>query len=476
MSNWDPITTLVEDVYSGKTTAVSLYEKAAQLIEQSKEYNAVVILDESARGVAEAIDARIAKGEKPGRLAGIPYIAKDNFLTEGVETTAASNILKGFVPPFSATAIKKLEAEGAVLVGKANMDAFASGSSTEKSAFGPTKNPHDTERVPGGTSGGSAAAVVLGLTPFALGTDTGGSIRQPASYTGSVGLKPTYGLVSRYGVIAMASSTDVIGPLATRVDDAALILDIISGRDNHDATSIERDEAAYTDYNTKLSGSKFGLIKEYMDTGVDDSVRQAILNTAEKIKAQGGEVVEISIPELKYSLPTYYIIVPAELSSNLNRYDGIRYGKSAPEATKLDEVYSLTRSQGFNDELRRRILIGTYVLSSGYYDAYYKKAQTVRTLLVNKFVEAFEQVDFLIGPVAPTPAFKIGENDADPLSMYLIDIMTVTANLVGIPGISVPVAKKDGLPIGFQIMAPQRHDRALLSVAKEVENIVGYES
>lgn len=476
MNKWDSIEKLAEQIKSGTITAVSLVEKSLASIADAEDYNSLLYINEAALDTAKKIDERIARGETVGRLAGIPFIAKDNFLTKDIPTTAASAILKGFVPPFDATVIAKLEQEDAVLVAKANMDAFASGSSNESSDFGSVKNPHNTTKVPGGSSGGSAAATVLGLAPFALGTDTGGSIRQPASLTGSVGLKPTYGLVSRYGVIAMASSTDVIGPLTTRVEDAALILDIISGRDEHDSTTLMRDEAAYTDFSTKIAGSTFGLISEYMGEGVDESVKAAVRDVVARIEAHGGKVKEISIPELRYALPTYYIIVPAELSSNLNRYDGIRFGASAEDAKNLEEVYVTTRSRGFNTELKRRILIGTYVLSSGYYDAYYKKAQSVRTVLVNKFVEALDTVDFLIGPTTPAPAFGLGENTSDPLKMYASDIMTVTVNLVGIPAISIPISKSDGLPIGMQIMSAQLHDRQLLSVAHELESVVEYES
>jgi aspartyl-tRNA(Asn)/glutamyl-tRNA(Gln) amidotransferase subunit A len=335
-----------------------------------------------------------------------------------------------------------------------------------------TKNPHDKERVPGGSSGGSAAAVVLDMAPFALGTDTGGSIRQPASFTGAVGYKPTYGLVSRSGVIAMASSTDVIGPLTRTVDDAATVLDVMAGRDSLDGTTIDRDTTSYTDLQSDFKGKRIGVIKEYMGEGLAADVKVVIEAAIDKLKTAGAEIVEVSLPSLPLSLAVYYIICPAEVSSNLSRYDGQRYGHNEPAAADLVESYNRTRSVGFGREAKRRIMIGTYVLSSGYYDAYYKKAQTVRTKLINEFAEAFQQVDFLVGPVAPTTAFKIGQNASDPLQMYLSDVMTVAVNLVGIPAISIPAGTSNNLPIGLQLMAPQKADRALLALAKITEGIL----
>lgn len=473
MSQWKPIAELAADVQSGKTKASELVERALKTIDDKKEFDAVLAsVHDRARERAKEIDECVAKGEKVGRLAGVPFIAKDNFLTFGSETTAASNILKGFEAPFQATAIEKLEAEGAICVGKANLDAFAHGASTENSDFVTTKNPHDPTRVPGGSSGGSAAAVILDLAPFALGTDTGGSIRQPASFCGAVGYKPTYGLVSRSGVVAMASSTDVIGPLTRTVEDAALVLDVMSGRDELDSTTIERDPKSYTDLNDGLKGKKIGLIKEYMFEGVDQAVKDRVQAAADKLKQAGAEIVDVSLPSLPLALACYYIICPAEVSSNLSRYDGQRYGFSHPDATNLEESYNWSRSEGFGKEAKRRIMIGTYVLSSGYYDAYYNKAQQLRTKLINEFQTAFKQVDFLIGPVAPTVAFKIGQNVDDPLQMYLQDIMTVAANLVGIPSISIPAGKVEGLPVGLQLMAPQKADRELLNIANKTEELL----
>ncbi len=469
MSQWLPIADIDAKVQAGELKAVDLVEQALKTIADKGEYDAIIATTEKrARERAKDIDERTAKGEKIGRLAGVPFIAKDNFLVFGAETTAASNMLKGFNAPYQATAIEKLEAEGAICVAKANLDAFAHGASTENSDFFTTKNPHDKTRVPGGSSGGSAAAVVLDMAPFAVGTDTGGSIRQPASFSGCVGYKPTYGLISRSGVVAMASSTDVIGPLTRNVADAALVLDAMAGRDELDATTIER-QASYAAAAGDLKGKKIGLIKEYMAEGIDDGVKAEVQAALDKLVVAGAEVIEVSLPSLDMALAVYYILCPAEVSSNLGRYDGQRYGHTYAGAQDLDESYSKSRSTGFGKEAKRRIMIGTHVLSSGYYDAYYKKAQTVRTKLINEFNEAFAKVDFLAGPVAPTPAFKIGQNSGDPLQMYLADILTVAANLVGIPAISLPAALQDGLPVGLQLMAPQRADRELLALARQTE-------
>jgi aspartyl-tRNA(Asn)/glutamyl-tRNA(Gln) amidotransferase subunit A len=470
MAAWDPIATIAAKVQKGELKAVDLIEKSLAAIAEKAEFNAIIAtLDEPARARAKAVDA----GDNKGRLAGVPFIAKDNFLVFGADTTAASNILKGFKAPYQATAVERLEAEGAICVAKANLDAFAHGSSTENSDFMTTKNPHDKTRVPGGSSGGSAASVVLGLAPFALGTDTGGSIRLPASFTGCVGYKPTYGLVSRSGVVAMASSTDCIGPLASSVEDTALVLDVMAGKDTLDSTTIERNPDGYLPPATyRLPSTKIGVIKEYMGEGLHQGVRSGIEKSIEVLKKAGATVTEISLPSLPLALAVYYVICPAEVSSNLMRYDGQRYGFSVPEAKDLTESYELARSRGFGKEAKRRIMIGTYVLSSGYYDAYYKKAQTVRTKLIKEFEAAFGQVDFLLGPTAPETAFKIGANTADPLKMYLTDIMTVAANLAGVPAISLPCGVSDGLPVGLQLMAPQNHDRELLALARGVEEVL----
>lgn len=473
MSTWKSIDQIVKDVADGETSATELVKKSLKIIEEKSEFDSVISKTEDrALKRAKEIDQRIKNGEAPGRLAGVPFIAKDNFLTFGGETTAASNILKGFEAPYQATAIEKLEAEGAICVAKANLDAFAHGSSTENSDFMTTKNPHDKSRVPGGSSGGSAAAVVLEMAPFALGTDTGGSIRLPASFCGAVGLKPTYGLVSRSGVVAMASSTDVIGPLTMNVQDAALILDVMSGRDELDSTTIERNSKPYTELTESLKGKKVGVIKEYFGEGLDKNVAKNIKDAIQKIKDAGADVVEVSLPSLPLALACYYIICPAEVSSNLSRYDGQRYGFSDESAKDLNASYEQSREKGFGREAKRRIMIGTYVLSSGYYDAYYKKAQTVRTKLIQEAKEVFESVDFLVGPTAPSTAFKIGENIDDPLQMYLTDVMTVAVNLIGIPAISIPAGKVDGLPVGLQILANQKKDRELLEFAAQTERII----
>lgn len=473
MSQWPAISEIVKKVQTGELTATELVDKAIKTIEEKKEYNAVLqTITTRSHDRAREIDNKIKSGDKVGDLAGVPFIAKDNFLTFGSETTAASNILKGFNAPYQATAIEKLEAAGAICVGKANLDAFAHGSSTENSDFMITKNPADKTRVPGGSSGGSAAAVILDMVPFALGTDTGGSIRLPAAFCGAVGFKPSYGLVSRSGVVAMASSTDVVGPITKGVEDAAYVLEIIAGKDDLDSTTIERDEASYADVSTNLKGKKIGVINEYMDDGIDIEVKSAVEAAIAAMEKAGAEVVRVSLPSLAWSLACYYIIMPAEVSSNLSRYDGQRYGYSSDQADTLEQSYNWSRSEGFGKEAKRRIMIGTYVLSSGYYDAYYKKAQQVRTKLVEDFNRVFGQVDFLVGPTAPAKAFKIGEMVNDPMQMYLTDIMTVAANLTGVPSISIPLTKSEALPIGLQIMAPQKYDRPLLALAKEIERIL----
>jgi aspartyl-tRNA(Asn)/glutamyl-tRNA(Gln) amidotransferase subunit A len=466
---WAPIADIAADVQAGRLKAVDLVEKSLAAIADNESFKAIIATTaDRARARAKIVD----EGDNKGRLAGVPFIAKDNFLVFGADTTAASNILKGFDAPYQSTAIERLEAEGAICVAKANLDAFAHGSSTENSDFFTTKNPRDETRVPGGSSGGSAASVVLGMAPFALGTDTGGSIRLPASFTGCVGYKPTYGLVSRSGVVAMASSTDVIGPLTNSVEDAALVLDVMAGKDELDSTTIEKDRAGYVGIMGDIKGKKIGVIKEYMGDGLHEGVRVQVEAAIEKLQASGADVQEISLPSLPLALAVYYILCPAEVSSNLSRYDGQRYGYVSSDAKDLEEAYMQTRGTGFGKENKRRIMIGTYVLSSGYYDAYYKKAQTVRTKLINEFSQAFSEVDFLLGPTTPETAFKIGAHTAESLQMYLSDIMTVAANLVGVPAISLPCGQSEGLPVGLQLMAPQRADRTLLGLSKAVEEVL----
>lgn len=471
MSIWKPIADIVKDVQAGAVSATELVEKSLQLIKDAEGYKSIIApIEDRAKARAAEVDTLISQGKNPGRLAGVPFIAKDNFLVFGADTTAASNILKGFEAPYQSTAIERLEAEGAICIAKANLDAFAHGSSTENSDYMTTLNPHDKTRVPGGSSGGSAAAVALDIAPFALGTDTGGSIRQPASFCGIVGYKPTYGLVSRSGVVAMASSTDVVGPLTRSVEDAGLVLDCIAGRDELDGTSIERSQLSYAELaNADLSKIKIGVIREYFNEGIDPEVKLKIESAIDVIRKAGGQVEEVSLPSLPLALACYYVICPAEVSSNLSRYDGQRYGFSEANVTDLNHSYTASRSIGFGDEAKRRIMIGTYVLSSGYYDAYYQKAQLVRTKLINEFKQAFSSYHVLLGPTAPTTAFKLGEHSSDPLAMYLTDIMTVAVNLVGIPAISIPAGKVNNLPVGLQLMASQGEDFNLLSTARIIE-------
>lgn len=469
---WQSISQISEGVNNGSLSAVELVQKALDNIAKTKDFNAVIsTLGDNALVKAREIDKLVSEGKNVGRLAGVPFIAKDNFLTYGSKTTAASNMLKNFDSPYQATAIERLEREGAICVAKANLDAFAHGSSTENSDFNRTKHPARPELVPGGSSGGSAAAVMLNLAPFALGTDTGGSIRLPASFTGAVGYKPTYGLISRYGVIAMASSTDVIGPITKTVEDAAIVVDVMAGKDILDSTTIDREISYSVDVPADIKGKKVGVIKEYLAEGVDAGVSNVISSALSKLKEAGAIVEEVSLPSLPLALAVYYVICPAEVSSNLSRYDGIRYGHASKEADNLTDTYSKSRAEGFGTEAKRRIMIGTYVLSSGYYDAYYKKAALVRTKLINEFQDAFNNYDFLVGPTAPITAFKAGENIEDPLKMYLIDIMTVAANLVGVPSISLPAGEADGLPVGLQVMADKRRDASLLQFSKALEGL-----
>ncbi len=455
-------------IKSGESTARAEVEAALARAKQHEDKNIFISLTpERALERADEIDEKLKSGEIVGSLAGVPFAAKDNFLTLGGTTTAAAKLLSNFEAPLQATAIEKLEAEGAICIGKTNLDAFAHGGSTENSAYGPTKNAVDDSKVAGGSSGGSAVAVALDIVPFTLGTDTGGSIRQPASFNGAVGVKPTYGMVSRYGVVAMASSTDCIGCFAGTMDDAEQVMGVIAGQDEKDMTTLAD---YYTPAKVKQS-AKIGLIKEFMGDGVDDEVRAQVKEYAEKLTVAGHTVEEVSMPITKYALAMYYIIVPAEISSNLARFDGVRYGQRAKDATNLDELYNKSRGEGFEAENERRIMIGSYVLSSGYFDAYYLKAQKARTLLINAYNELFETYDVLLGPVAPTPAFALGENTSDPIKMYLADAMTVPASLAGLPSISVRGGTtKAGLPIGIQLTAQQQNDSELFAIAKTMES------
>ena len=428
-------------VQERKTSAAALAESFYAKIENDDPKIGAFLTLSKERAMAKAaeMDALAAKGEKLPPLGGVPVGIKDVMVTRGIRTTAGSKILGNYVPPYDCTAVARLESAGAVILGKLNCDEFAMGSSNENSAWKPVHNPRDLTRVPGGSSGGSAAAVAADMAVAALGSDTGGSIRQPASFCGVVGLMPTYGRVSRYGLIAFASSLDHIGPLTKTVKDAAIVLRTIAGRDPMDSTSAEVPVPDYVaDLEKPVRGLKIGVAKEYLGEGLDGEVRKAIEAAIQKLAKQGCEIVEVSLPHTKYAIPTYYIVATAEASSNLARFDGVRYGYRAKDARTLSEMYRRSRDQGFGAEVKRRIMLGTYALSAGYYDAYYLKAQRVRTLLARDFEEAFKKVDAIVAPVSPTAAFKLGEKVDDPLAMYLADIYTVTADLAGIPGISVP--------------------------------------
>ena len=462
------IASLVSSVYSGATTARKEVEAALARAKSAEEYNAILNLTEPrALERADKIDERIKKGENVGPLAGVPFVVKDNYLAFGAPSTAASKILENFDAPLQATVVERLESAGAICVGKSNLDAFAHGGSTENSAFGVTHNAIDKSKVAGGSSGGSAVVTALDIVPFALGSDTGGSIRQPASFNGVFGMKPTYGMSSRYGVIAMASSTDVMGCFARSAEDVALIESIMAGQDPHDMTTLPD----YFEAKEKIApGQRIGLITETMGEGVDKDVRAVVNNYAERLRAAGHTVEEVSMPSVKYALAIYYIVVPAEVSSNLARYDGIRYGRRAEGAKTLAELYGRSRAEGFVTENKRRIMIGSYVLSSGFFDAYYLQAQKARTVLINEFNELFKQYDFLLTPTAPTPAFGIGENVSDPVKMYLSDVMTVPASLAGLPAISIPAGVSgDGLPIGVQLIGKMKADTDVIAMAGEVE-------
>ena len=429
------------------------------------------LTEETALNTAKQVDEKLAKGENLPLLAGVPLALKDNMNLVGSRTTASSKILENFVSPYNATVTEKLLNNLVPIVGKANLDEFAMGSSNENSAFKKVHNPWNLNKVPGGSSGGSAAAVSSCETALALGSDTGGSIRLPASFCGIVGMKPTYGIVSRYGLIAFASSLDQIGPFARTVEDAAMLLEVIAGYDYHDSTSLNRAVENYTAHlNNDIKGKKVGIIKDLMGEGLSDDVRKAVENAIETYKSLGAEIVEIDLPNIKYSIGIYYILATAECSSNLARFDGVKYGHRTENAQNLLEMYCKTRAEGFGDEVKRRIMLGTYALSSGYYDAYYKKAQQMRRLVTDDFVNAFKKADVLISPTCPNTAFDLGSKANDPLAMYLTDIATISANLAGIPGMSVPAGfDKDGMPIGLQILAPQLGETALFNFGYKFE-------
>ena len=431
----------------------------------------ITICKEEAMQKASEIQTKFDNGEKLGLLAGIPIAIKDNICTKGIKTTCASKMLENFVAPYDATVIERLKAQDAIIIGKTNMDEFAMGASTEHSAFAITKNPRNLNKVPGGSSGGSAAAVAGDMAPISLGSDTGGSIRQPASYCGIVGMKPTYGLVSRYGLVAFASSLDQIGPMSKDVEDNAMLLSAIAGHDDMDSTSAVVEEKDYTKALVNdVKGLKIGVPKEYFAEGLNEEVKESIYKAIEKYKELGAEVEEFSLPITKYALPTYYIIACAEASSNLGRFDGIRYGYRTKNYENIKDIFRNSRSEGFGREVKRRIILGTYVLSSGYYDAYYKKAQKIRTMVKKGFEEAFEKYDVIITPVAPTVAFDIGAKSENALEMYLIDLYTVPISISGVPAMSIPCGKdKEGMPIGMQLIAKHFNEETLYRAAYTYE-------
>jgi len=483
-----------------KITAERLVKDALEKAKHFADYNIFTFIDEEgALKKAREIDARIAAGEKVGRLAGVPYALKDNFISPRGNTTASAHILEGFTSPVTATSVERLEAEGAIMLGRTNLDAFAHGSSTENSYYGPTLNAFDQERVAGGSSGGSAVAVALGIVEFATGSDTGGSIRQPASFNGVYGLKPTFGAVSRYGVVAMASSLDCIGFFTKTPEDMDLLMSIAAGQDSKDMTTLpdfyntsimstRSDGSRLAPARPSLRGSgaqsapvvadglepsdscaRIGIIKDFDNESVYEDIRKALKRKCELLKSKGHKVVELEMPALKYALAAYYIIQPAEVASNLSRYDGVRYGFRSEDSKDLDSLYGKTRNEGFMPENKRRIMIGNFVLSSGFYDAYFLKAAKARTLIVQEYAKAFEQVDFILMPVSPSPAFKLGEKVDDPVAMYLEDVMSVSLNLAGVPGLAIPAGKtKSGLPVGLQLVGPRRSDKALIEFAKEL--------
>lgn len=467
------IKSIAEKVQKGELKATDVVAESLRRANKSqKDINGfITICDEAALKKATEIDKQVAAGKKIGSLAGVPVAVKDLLLTKGIKTTAASKILNNFIPPYSSTVVEKLEAAGAVIIGKTNLDEFAMGASNENSAYGPVKNPWDLSRVPGGSSGGSAAVVAAKVTPASIGTDTGGSIREPANFCGIVGIKPTYGRVSRFGVVAFASSLDQVGPMADSVESAALMLEVISGKDPRDSTSADVPVQEWSkNIPTDMKGLKVGLPKEYFVEGIEPEVRKAIDQSVKILKDAGAEIKEISLPMTKHGIAVYYLIAPCEASANLSRYDGVRFGHRSKDAGDLSDLYKRSRGEGFGPEPKRRIMLGTYALSSGYYDAYYKKACQVRRLIREDYVKAFSQVDVIAAPVTTGPAFKLGDKSSDPLAMYLNDIFTLTPSLAGIPGLSLNCGySKEGLPVGLQLLANHFEEAKIIRAAAIVE-------
>lgn len=470
------IAEIIAGLEAGEFTSIEItqhYLKRIQALDST--YNSYITVSEaSALAQAEAADKRRAEGNAPP-LCGVPIAHKDIFCTNGIRTSCGSKMLDNFVPPYDATVVENFANAGAVILGKTNMDEFAMGSSNETSFYGPVKNPWDINTVPGGSSGGSAAAIAAHLAPGATATDTGGSIRQPAALCGVTGLKPTYGRVSRWGMIAFASSLDQGGPMARTAEDCALLLNVMASFDPKDSTSIDREVPDYTkDLNTPLQGLKVGIPKEYFEAGLNPGTDQAVRDALSTLEQQGATLVSISLPHTNLAVPAYYVIAPAEASANLSRFDGVRYGHRCENPKDLRDMYMRTRAEGFGDEVKRRILVGAYCLSSGYYDAYYRKAQQVRRLIKQDFVEAFEQVDVIMGPTSPSPAFEFGSKGSDPVAMYLEDIYTIATNLAGLPGMSVPCGFVDNKPVGMQIIGNYFDESKMLNVAHQFQQVTDW--
>lgn len=471
VNGFPTVAAIAADVAAGRSSARSVLDAhLARIDSREGEVHAFnLVMREHAASVADAIDDRVKRGDNPGRLAGVPIALKDNMCTRGIDTTCSSRILEGWKPPYDATAVQKLAAEGAVFVGKTNLDEFAMGSSTENSAFGPTRNPLDTSRVPGGSSGGSAAAVAAGFAAGSLGSDTGGSIRQPAALCGLVGVKPTYGVVSRYGLVAFASSLDQIGPFTHTVEDAAILTEVIAGHDPMDSTSIPQPAPQLVDVLGRgVKGLRIGRVAD-LPEGADPDVLARLDEAFDALSRAGATIVDVKLPSLSFALTAYYLIAPAEASSNLARYDGVRYGKRVA-AGDINTMYADTREAGFGDEVKRRIMLGTYALSAGYYDAYYGKALKVRRLIADDFARAYAQADVVLTPTSPSVAFRFGSKTDNPLAMYLCDIFTIPTNLAGHPAMSVPFGTgQDGMPVGVQVLAPTLGEPAMFRVAAELE-------